>query len=170
MARSASLARPEGVTAGAQPVEVTMSVGRICSRVVVTATPDETVREAATRMGRHDVGTLVVVEEGSVPIGILTDRDVALRCVGRGLDADTTDVGDVMTAPVATVEEGTAIEVAVARMAAAGTRRLVVTGPDDRLAGILAMDDVLDLLSEEASDVGRILRHQPGSAHPHPAL
>lgn len=147
-----------------------MSVGRICSRVVVTAVPDETVREAAIRMGRHDVGTLVVVEEGSVPIGILTDRDVALRCVGRSLDPDATGVGDIMSAPVTTVEEGTSIDDAVARMAAGGTRRLVVTGPDDRLVGILAMDDVLDLLAEEATGLGRILRHQAGGVRPSPVV
>jgi CBS domain-containing protein len=141
-----------------------MSVGRICSRVVVTARPDETVREAAMRMGRHDVGTLVVVDEEAIPAGILTDRDIALRCVGRSLDPDVTEIADVMTAPVTTASEHTAIEEAVARMAGAGTRRLVITDSSDRLVGILAVDDVLDLLVEEASDLGRILRHQTGAA------
>jgi CBS domain-containing protein len=143
-----------------------MSVGSICSRVVVTARPDESVREAAIRMGRHDVGTLVVVDEEAIPSGILTDRDIALRCVGRSLDPDATEVADVMTAPVATAGEHTSIEDAVARMAGAGTRRLVITDASDRLVGILAMDDVLDLLVEEATDLGRILRHQTGAARP----
>jgi CBS domain-containing protein len=144
-----------------------MSVGRICSRVVVTARPDETVREAAQRMGRHDVGTLVVVDEEAIPTGILTDRDIALRCVGRSLDPDVTEVADVMTAPVTTSGEHTPIEEAVARMAGAGTRRLVITDAADRLVGILAMDDVLDLLVGEASDLGRILRHQTGAVSPY---
>jgi CBS domain-containing protein len=137
-----------------------MSVGKICSRVVVTARPDENVREAAIRMGRHGVGTLVVVEESNRPVGMLTDRDIALRCVGRSLDPEVSEVGDVMTAPAATVTEETAIEDALSRMAAAGTRRLVVTDASDQLVGILSMDDVLDLLVEEASDLGRILKRQ----------
>lgn len=140
-----------------------MSAGRICSRVVVTARPDETIREAAMRMGRHDVGTLVVVDEAAIPAGILTDRDIALRCVGRSLDPDVTEIADVMTAPVTTASEHTSIEEAVSRMAGAGTRRLVITDSSDRLVGILAMDDVLDLMVEEASDLGRILRHQTGA-------
>ncbi len=139
-----------------------MSAGRICSRVVVTARPGETVREAAIRMGRQGVGTLVVVDENAFPMGILTDRDIALRCVGRSLDPDVTEVADVMTAPVATAGADTTIEEALTRMASAGTRRLVITDAVDRLVGILAMDDVLDLLVEEASDVGRILKRQTG--------
>ncbi|HKK07795.1 MAG TPA: CBS domain-containing protein [Gemmatimonadota bacterium] len=140
-----------------------MSVGRICSRVVVTARPDESVRDAAVRMGRQGVGTLVVVDEEARPIGIVTDRDVAIRCVGGHLDLDVTEVADVMTAPVRGVPEDTPIEDALARMAAAATRRLVVVDARDRLAGLLAMDDVLDLLAEEASDIGRLLGGQSGA-------
>lgn len=91
---------------------------------------------------------------------ILTDRDVALRCVGRGLDPHATEVADVMTAPVRTVPEETPIEDVLSLMASAGNRRLVVTDPDDRLVGIVALDDVLDLLVEEAASIGRILRGQ----------
>lgn len=141
-----------------------MSVGRICSRVVVTARPDETVREAAIRMDRRAVGTLVVVDEKTHPVGILTDRDVAVRCVGGRLDPDVTEVADIMTAPVRGVAEETPIEDALSRMAAAATRRLVVVDAEDRLLGLLAMDDVLDLLAEEASDIGRLLGRQSTEA------
>lgn len=137
-----------------------MSAGRVCSRTVILASPDETVAEAAARMEREGVGTLVVTGEDRRPLGILTDRDVALRCVGRGLDPYATEVSDVMTSPVRTVPEGTAIEDALSSMAAAGNRRLVVTDADDRLVGILALDDVLDLLAEEAASIGRILQGQ----------
>lgn len=137
-----------------------MSVGRICVRSVVLAEPDETVADAASRMERKGVGTLVVVDEAERPVGILTDRDVALRCVGRGLDPYATEVYDVMTEPVRAVPEETPIEDAVSLMASAGNRRLVVTDLEDRLVGIVALDDVLDLLVEEAESIGRILRSQ----------
>jgi len=59
--------------------EVDMSAGRICSRVVVTASSNESIRVAAQRMAEKDVGTLVVVDPSRVPeaVGIITDRDLA---------------------------------------------------------------------------------------------
>lgn len=137
-----------------------MSAGRICSREVILASPDESVADAAARMDREGVGTLVVTGDDRRPLGILTDRDVALRCVGRGLDPYATEVADVMTAPVRTVAEQTAIEDALSFMATGGNRRLVVVDADERLVGILALDDVLDLLVEEATSIGRILGGQ----------
>lgn len=137
-----------------------MSVGRICIRSVILAGRDESVADAAMRMEREGVGTLVVTDELDRPVGILTDRDVALRCVGQGMDPTATEVADVMTAPVDTVPEDSAIEDALSLMAAAGHRRLVVTDEEDRLVGILAMDDVLDLLVEEVESIGRILQSQ----------
>ena len=76
-----------------------MSVGRICVRSVYSATPEESVRLAARRMGEADVGVLVVVDEKGYPVGVVTDRDVALRCVGGDSDPDTTPVSSIMTSP-----------------------------------------------------------------------
>lgn len=118
-----------------------MSVGRICSRVVATATPTETVRTAARRMADNDVGTLVIIDpEGARPaMGIVTDRDVAIRGVASGLDLDRTPVSQIMTTPVHSVNESTPIEQALARMANSATRRLLVTGDRDRPIGILSL-------------------------------
>lgn len=139
-----------------------MSVGRICSRVVATATPEETLRVAARRMLRNEVGTLVVVEGhgDNHPVGLLTDRDITLRCVAGDLDPDKTTIATGMTAPVHLVGEDTPIEEALGRMARVGTRRLVVTGAEGRLAGILSLDDVLDLLVSEAKCIGEVLEKQ----------
>lgn len=139
-----------------------MSTGRICSRSVVVVGPEESVREAARRMNQFSVGTLVVQDEDQALLGILSDRDVAIRCVARGLDPDTDTVGDVMTSPVRSVEEATPIEDALAQMAGAGVRRLPVVDPDDHVIGILSVDDVLELLSEEIATIGRLLaRYEP---------
>ena len=139
-----------------------MSIGRICSRVVATATPEETVRVAARRMLRNEVGTLVVVEGGgdNHPVGLLTDRDIALRCVAGDLDPDKALVSTVMTTPVQALNEETTIEDAIHRMARMGTRRLVVTGEEGRLAGILSLDDVLGLVVGEVTSIGEILDKQ----------
>ncbi|HEY7505944.1 MAG TPA: CBS domain-containing protein [Gemmatimonadales bacterium] len=139
-----------------------MSTGRICSRVVVTASPTETVRTAALRMAENDVGTLVVVS-GDDPlraIGIVTDRDIAVRCVAAGLDSGATPISQVMTTPVHSIDENTPIEQALDRMASTATRRLVVTGEAHRPLGILSVDDVIDLISEEAASIGSLLKRQ----------
>jgi CBS domain-containing protein len=139
-----------------------MSVGQICSRVVVTAVPRETVRVAAHRMSVNDVGTLVVVDaaDPSQPIGIVTDRDIAMRCVAGELDPDTTQLSEVMTKPVETIAEDAPIEDAINRMAAIGLRRLIVTGQAHTRAGVVSLDDVLEHLMRELQPLGRLLDQQ----------
>jgi CBS domain-containing protein len=137
-----------------------MSVGRVCSRVVATAATGESVSAGAARMAQFGVGSLVVVDEDRNPVGILTDRDVALRAVGAGLDPAVTPVSQVMSAPVRSVDESTPIEEALAVMERGGVRRLVVTGEGGILAGIFALDDALELVAEEVARVGRILQKQ----------
>lgn len=136
-----------------------MSAGRICSRVTVTVAPGETIRAAAQRMALNGVGTLVALE-GDRPVAIVTDRDIALRVVAEGLDPDLTPVSAIFTTPLRSVHESTPIQEALALMASGGTRRIVVTGDHAELVGILALDDVLDLLIQEAEFIGRILDKQ----------
>jgi signal-transduction protein with cAMP-binding, CBS, and nucleotidyltransferase domain len=139
-----------------------MTAGSLCSRVVVTASPGESVRIAARRMAEQDVGTLVVVETDAPAraIGMLTDRDITIRCIARDGDPDTMPVAKVMSTPVQTVGEDAAIEDVVSKMAVAGTRRLVVTGRDHAMVGMLSLDDVLDLLSLDAHSIGRLVEKQ----------
>jgi CBS domain-containing protein len=126
-------------------------------RTVQIAAPEEPVRGVARRMREADVGSVVVLDAERRPVGILTDRDVALRCVAEGRDPDATRVAEVMSAPVVCVRESTPIEQALGQMVGAAARRLAAVDDGGRLAGILALDDVLELLAEEASAIGRLL-------------
>jgi CBS domain-containing protein len=139
-----------------------MAIGEICSRSLVTASPTESVRAGARRMAQHKVGTLVVLEADGVPraIGIVTDRDLAVRCIAGGLDPDRATLADVMTHPVRSVSEHTAIEEAILEMARGATRRLVITGDQDQAVGILSVDDVLDLLIGEFGPLRKLLKRQ----------
>ncbi|HYL54762.1 MAG TPA: CBS domain-containing protein [Gemmatimonadales bacterium] len=139
-----------------------MSAGRICSRIIATASPDENIRAAAARMAEYDVGTLVVLKEnrGSHAVGVITDRDIVIRCVAENRGPDDALVSEVMTTPVHSVSNDTPIEEALAKMAELGTRRLVVTGEGGRVAGILTLDDVLDLLTREMTTIQRLLGKQ----------
>jgi CBS domain-containing protein len=113
-------------------------------------------------MADHEVGTLVVVGAGHPrqAVGIVTDRDIALRCVAGRFDPGETPISELMSTPVHSVDEHTPVEDAVARMADLGIRRLVVTGEENSVVGILSLDDILELIIEETRAVGRLLEQQ----------
>jgi CBS domain-containing protein len=134
-----------------------MSVGKICARAVHVAGPGETAREAARRMVREGVGTLVVIGGDQRPVGFVTDRDLMFRCVAEARDPARTPLEAVMTTPVVAVPEDLPIEAALVRMADAAVRRLAVVDRAGCLAGVLALDDVLELLAEESATIGRIV-------------
>lgn len=136
-------------------------IGRICTREVYTAAPGETVEVAAQRMRSEDVGTLVVVEDGNKPVGLITDRDIVMRCIAEARSPLQTRVEDVMSAPAICAPEDMPIEDALDRMAALPRRRLVVTDEKGLLVGVLALDDILELLAEETQTIGRMVRRLP---------
>ena len=77
--------------------------------------------------------------------------------VAERRDPGATKVAEAMTSPVQAVHESTPIEDAVARMEGAAIRRVAVTDADGRLVGILALDDVLELIAEEVTRIGRLI-------------
>ena len=137
-----------------------MSVGRICIRDVDLAELDESVQTAAQRMDSRNVGSLVVLDKQCRPIGILSDRDLATRVVGKALDALHTSVQEVMSPAPDSVTEETPIEAALAHMRAGPFRRLPVVDEAGKLVGLVTLDDILELLSEEFTDIGRLVRQE----------
>lgn len=134
-----------------------MTVGKICSRSVDWAGPDESVQVVAGRMHSRKVGTLVILDAAQHPIGLVTDRDLTVRVLAEGRDAGTTPVRDVMTASIKTVREDCPIESALEVMRRGPFRRIPVVNEQNQLIGILSVDDILDLLSEEFRSIGRLL-------------
>ena len=137
-----------------------MTIGRICSREVLLAEPDETARSAAQRMKLENVGSLVVIDEERKPLGILTDRDLTLRVVAAGKIPDKTYVRDIMSEDPMMVPEATPIEMALEKMKSHAYRRILVVDGQGRLEGILSVDDVIDLLAEEITTIGGLLNRQ----------
>jgi CBS domain-containing protein len=127
-------------------------------RQVEVASPKETAAEAGRRMRDRGVGTLVVVDELSRPLGIVTDRDLMARCIAEPHDPRRTPVGRVMSAPVAWVHESVPIEAALEEMARLRVRRLAVVDERERLVGLLALDDALAREHAPESPLGRALR------------
>jgi len=124
----------------------------LTARPVVTATPDEDVRSVARKMRDGHVGC-VVVNEGRRPVGIVTDRDLALRVLAEG-DPTTTRVSEVMTIDPSTIEVGAGVEAVLRTMRAAGTRRLPVVDGDGALVGIVTHDDLLVVFARELGALG----------------
>ncbi len=144
-----------------------MSVGRICMREVHLAQPGESVFEAARRMRARGVGTLVILDGSAKPVGMVTDRDLALRVVAVAGDARATTVGEVMTEHPRTVSESAPIEAALSLMRSGSCRHLPVVNEDGNLVGIVSLDDILPLLAEEFGLIGGLLeREAPRRAHP----
>jgi len=106
------------------------------------------------------VGTLVVVNNLSQVLGIVTDRDLVSRVLAKGLNPLDTAVRDAMTIAPKTVGEDTPIENAILTMRTGRFRRLPVVGQGNRLIGLLTLDDVLMLLAEEFTQIGRLLKRE----------
>jgi CBS domain-containing protein len=135
-----------------------MDITTICQRRVDTALPTEIVQTAAQRMASRCVGTLVVVDGQDRPIGMLTDRDLALRVVGAGDDPRAITVADVMTGHVEVIREDASIEAALATMRQGIVRRLPVVDAHGRMIGIVSLEDVIALLAREMAAVGDFLQ------------
>jgi CBS domain-containing protein len=137
-----------------------MSVGRLCVREVDTANPDESVAIAAERMHQRAVGTLVVVNDAQQVLGIVTDRDLVSRVLAPGRDPMQMAVSEAMTVAPRTVSEDTSIESALMIMRSGRFRRIPVVDRDNRLVGLFTLDDVLMLLAEEFTQIGRLLSRE----------
>jgi CBS domain-containing protein len=102
--------------------------------------PDASVQEAAQKMKSEDVGSLPIVE-GDRLVGVVTDRDLAIRVLAEGKDAET-PVSEIASKDVVTVDPQQSIEEAARLMAEHQVRRLPVCEEDGKLVGMLAQADV----------------------------
>jgi CBS domain-containing protein len=135
-----------------------MKVGELCVRNVEVSAPGDGAVAAARHMKEAQVGTLVVVDELGRPLGIVTDRDLMVRCIAEERDPRRTTVGALMSGPVAWVHEETSLEDALEEMARLRVRRFAVVDARERLVGLLALDDALCRELGESSPLARALR------------
>ena len=134
-------------------------IGKFCVHNVVTVTRETTIIEAATLMRTHHIGALVVVQQtrdGTVPVGVLTDRDVVIEVVAAGLSPATVKVGEIVQRPVITVKEDAGYAEAVRRMSVNGVRRMPVVDARGALVGILTIDDILHQLAGPLLALGEL--------------
>ena len=142
-----------------------MTVGKICNREVIFIHKEASIPEAARLMREYHVGDLVVVREKTgkrVPVGIVTDRDIVLEVIAEGVDMDDVNVGDIMSDKLVTARESDGLLETIKVMRAKGIRRLPVVNDDNELVGILSVDDLIDLFSEQIVDLARLIAREQG--------
>jgi CBS domain-containing protein len=131
---------------------------------VVTAHRDTTLKELARTMADEELGDLVIAED-DVPVGIVTDRDIALA-VAHHDDLSELTAADVMTSdPVTIHEDATAVDLP-ATMADGAVRRIPVVDDDGKLVGIATLDDVVATTGEMLDDVATVIESQSREYEP----
>lgn len=131
-----------------------MKINEIMTRNVQTVRPEESIREAAALMARIDSGALLV-EENDRLVGMLTDRDIALRAVAEGLHGDT-PVRQIMSGNVCYCFEDEDVQHVAQNMADIQKRRLPVLSREKRLIGVVSLGNIASARSDRSS--GTVLR------------
>lgn len=125
-------------------------ISEVMNTDVQTIGPEATIEEAAQEMRDGDFGLIPVGEEDNL-LGVITDRDIAIRAVAEGKGPDT-PVREVMSEGVVSAHEDDSIEEAAQIMSDHQIRRLPIVDADNRLVGIVSLGD----FAVESSDIGAV--------------
>jgi CBS domain-containing protein len=131
-----------------------MKINEIMTRSVQTATPEQSIREAAAIMSQIDSGALLVHEKDHL-VGMITDRDIAIRAVAEGLSSDT-PIRKVMSGNIRYCFEDEDVQHVAENMAHIQLRRLPVLNREKRLVGVVSLGNIASCHSDKAS--GTVLR------------
>lgn len=137
---------------------------KLFSKNVVTASPADTIEGVGRRMARSHVGTVVIVD-GQKPVGIITDRDVAVALTTER--ASLSDpVRQIMSAPVITINWREGILDASQRMRDKAIRRLPIVNDRGKLVGLVSLDDLLVLFGREGFNLAAAITPEVAAAQP----
>jgi CBS domain-containing protein len=134
------------------------SCKQVMTSNLVCCLPDETIKEVAKLMKSEDVGSILVVEnrESRELIGILTDRDLALKVIAAGLDPAKTKITEVMKHSPVTCQESDDVQKALDLMSIHQVRRIPVMDQNRRIVGIIAQGDIATRL-DNAQKTGELV-------------
>jgi CBS domain-containing protein len=135
-------------------------VSEVMTRDIHVARPDQTIADAAAEMARADIGSLPVGDKDRL-VGMVTDRDLVVRALAKGLDAKTR-VSEVMTASIKYCYDDQDIDEVARNMAELCVRRLPVVNRDKRLVGFIALSNIVQ--GDDGASKDAFLR---GVATPH---
>jgi CBS domain-containing protein len=142
-------------------MEDPMNIGEICTQEVVMADRATSLQQAAALMRQYHVGALVVTAgsaDAVQAVGMVTDRDLVIEALARGLDPKETEIGRLTDSKLAALPADATLDEAIVAMKKQGVRRLLVSGDGGHLCGIVSLDDLLDALAHEMSEVAHAVR------------
>lgn len=149
-----------------------LTAGEICTREVAIAFRHTDLVTAAKLMREHHVGALVVVDETQglrTVAGLLTDRDIVISVIAPELAPEGLNVGEVMSAKPVTVAEDASLLDVMRSMRAHGVRRIPVVTGQQELVGLVALDDILEVLAQElgllAATIGKGIQRERAQRH-----
>lgn len=125
-----------------------MFVRQCMEKDLVTCSPDSSLQEISRKMKDHNVGSILVIDQGSQLQGILTDRDMALFIGKNSRDIATAHASDVMNTSPVTVDSGEDVESAIRKMSESHIKRLPVM-EGGKVTGVVSFSDVAKYLREE---------------------
>jgi predicted transcriptional regulator len=140
-----------------------MTMSELCNRDVITIERNCCVTETSKLMRQQHVGAVIVSEtrQGkTVPVGIVTDRDVVVEVVATGLAPDVITVGDIMVPTLTVIAKDAGLYDAIRMMADKGVRRLPVVDEKGALYGIATLDDMLLLLVQELNALSKLIQRE----------
>jgi len=140
-----------------------MKVSEVMTREVQTVRPDQPVQEAASFMLSTDAGSIPVTENDRL-IGMITDRDIAVRGVAKGYGPET-PVRELMTNDLVILSIDDNVEDAAAKMSSSQVRRLPVVDQDERLCGIVSLGDLSRESDSDCATEALEGVSQPGGEH-----
>lgn len=136
-------------------------IGEICTTHPATVSGTDKVKDAAELMSEHDIGDVLVVDDER-PVGIITDRDVAIRVVAEGRDPARTQVSTVCSDDIVTIGTGDSVDAAAEVMRQRAVRRLPVVRDDGTLVGVVSLGDLA--VSEDRDSALADISRAPANA------
>lgn len=140
-----------------------MNVGQVCNREVIVVSRDTSILKACQLMRQFHVGALLVADERDgqrYPVGIMTDRDIVVELLAENLELDRLSIDDAMSFELLTAEENEDLLVTIKRMRSHGVRRMPVVSREGTLVGLLAVDDLIELLAEQLTDLVKLISNE----------
>lgn len=119
-----------------------ITVGDVATFPVYTVNKNQTVEEAAKEMDLRGIGSIIVVNSSNNPVGMITERDIVVKVVARGLDPKKVTVGEVMSSPLITIDYNKDLERALDTMRLHKVHKLGVM-KNDKLVGIITERDIV---------------------------
>ena len=140
-----------------------MKISEVMTRDVRTVRPDQTAQEAANFMLSEDTGSMPV-SDGDRLLGMITDRDIAVRGVAKGHGPDT-PISELMTNDVVCARDTDDVADVASKMSSAQVRRMPIVDSSDRICGIVSLGDLSREADADAADQALQGVSAPGGQH-----